>query len=411
MAVFLIVIGVTGSIIVFNPELNAWLDPPPKVAVRADAMLDVYELRDRVMYLVPHGLVNFLPLQVKPGDPFTAGITPRIDPATGKPYELEVDTIALDPYTGDELKRGKSSEGLWPITAKNFVDLVNRLHYQLAIPGNFGSWLFGCVALLWTIDCFVSGYLTLPISVRRMQNSNGNVPASREPPTKGWWQRWKPAWRVRWRGSAYHINFDLHRAGGLWVWVLLFVLAWTGVGFNLGEQIYQPVMKGLFGTPDPYGELPEAPDKHVEPPMDFRKARDRARQLTAEQAQIEGFEVIREESFGYEPVKNVYFYAVHTNRDLVEEGGSTLLLMNATTGAFAGISLPTGQNFGATLNSWMFALHTAAIWGLPYRIFVAMLGLLVTVLSATGIYIWWKKRTARQVSRNSRTRFDNDVIA
>lgn len=34
----------------------------------------------------------------------------------------------------------------------------------------------------------------------------------------------------------------------------------------------------------------------------------------------------------------------------------------------------------------------ASVLGLPYRIFVYALGLVIAMLSVTGVYIWWKKR-------------------
>jgi hypothetical protein len=43
----------------------------------------------------------------------------------------------------------------------------------------------------------------------------------------------------------------------------------------------------------------------------------------------------------------------------------------------------------------MGALHMAHVFGLPYRIFVALLGVAVSILSVTGVVIWWKKRQAR----------------
>jgi uncharacterized iron-regulated membrane protein len=51
-----------------------------------------------------------------------------------------------------------------------------------------------------------------------------------------------------------------------------------------------------------------------------------------------------------------------------------------------------------TLHQWLFALHMATVWGLPYKIFLAITGLVIAVLCVTGIYIWWKKRIARQVA-------------
>jgi uncharacterized iron-regulated membrane protein len=44
----------------------------------------------------------------------------------------------------------------------------------------------------------------------------------------------------------------------------------------------------------------------------------------------------------------------------------------------------------------------ADVFGLPYRIFVCVLGLIITMLSVTGVYIWWKKHKAR-IHANSRS--------
>nr|WP_306306218.1 PepSY domain-containing protein [Methylomonas koyamae] len=52
---------------------------------------------------------------------------------------------------------------------------------------------------------------------------------------------------MKWRGSAYRINFDLHRAGGLWLWLLLLVFAWSSVYMNLSDSVYAPVTRTLVG--------------------------------------------------------------------------------------------------------------------------------------------------------------------
>ncbi len=399
IALFLMLIGLTGSIIVFNPELQDWFDPPPVVVVRKAPLLDSFTLRDRAQALVPNGRINGLTLNIVADKPFTAWLEPRLDPATNKPYELDVSVLMLDPYTGAELKREKYSEDIFPITRKNIMQLVNRLHYQMALPGSGGTWLFGIVALVWTLDCFISAYLTFPVSVRRRKGTDASVPTPTRP---SWWSRWKPAWLVKWSGSAYRVNFDLHRAGGLWIWIMLLAIAWSSVGFNLGDQIYQPVMKAVFNMPDPMGDLPTLKDAPAEPAMDWSEALVTARRLMAEQSRLQGFKVLREEALTYQADKGVFFYVVRSDRDLMDEGAGTYMLFDGKTGKFASISLPTGQNAGSTLHSWIFSLHMAQIWGLPFKIFVSCVGILIAMLSVTGVYIWLKKRRARSTSSQRR---------
>jgi uncharacterized iron-regulated membrane protein len=49
-------------------------------------------------------------------------------------------------------------------------------------------------------------------------------------------------------------------------------------------------------------------------------------------------------------------------------------------------------------------LHEANVFGMPYRLFDCVLGLLITMLSVTGVYIWWKKRCARKFSASRRSK-------
>jgi uncharacterized iron-regulated membrane protein len=35
------------------------------------------------------------------------------------------------------------------------------------------------------------------------------------------------------------------------------------------------------------------------------------------------------------------------------------------------------------------------VFGLPWRVFVCVLGLVIGTLSVTGVWIWWTKRKAR----------------
>jgi len=53
-----------------------------------------------------------------------------------------------------------------------------------------------------------------------------------------------------------------------------------------------------------------------------------------------------------------------------------------------------------------FPLHSGRILGMPGRILMSAMGLMVAMLSVTGIVIWWRKRKARapQPMPGARTR-------
>ena len=88
------------------------------------------------------------------------------------------------------------SGAAWPVTRENFVSFLYRLHYTMHGPEFWGSdrWgvrLLGVIAIIWTIDCFVGFYLTLP---SRKKNKSVRPAAVNRALERGFLARWKPAW-------------------------------------------------------------------------------------------------------------------------------------------------------------------------------------------------------------------------
>jgi uncharacterized iron-regulated membrane protein len=46
----------------------------------------------------------------------------------------------------------------------------------------------------------------------------------------------------------------------------------------------------------------------------------------------------------------------------------------------------------------------AAVWGLPFRFFMTVVGLLVPVLAVTGVVVWARKRRGRRAPARLRWR-------
>lgn len=375
MTVFLILVGLTGSLLAFKSDLERLICPRIYATPRPGVPpLDLATLAERAEGLVPQGRV--VTVYLVESDQALVVFDPREDPATGKPYELDFGQLFVDPWSGEELGRrqfGDLSQGLI-----NLMPFIWTLHYTLAL-GAPGLWVLGIVALVWTIDCFIGFYLTLPVS------------------SGAFWRRWKPAWLVKRKAGAYRLNFDLHRAGGLWVWLMLLVFAWSSVMLNL-PSVYDWVTGAVFD----YRSLPEentatSPPPNEIPRLDFRTALSTGERLMAEQATKYGFSVQREVML-YR-MGGVYSYFVKSSRDIRDKAGLTYITFDADMGALISLELPTGEHSGNTITYWLRALHMADVFGLPYRIFVCVLGLIITMLSVTGVYIWWMKRQARLYRR------------
>jgi uncharacterized iron-regulated membrane protein len=391
MALFLVIAGLTGSLLVWYHELDrvfaAQLYRLPAPTQHA-APLDPLLLRERVQAAYPQAWVHHVDLHRQAGEAAVFYLEGPADPRTGEHLELPNDEVFVDPSTGavlGERKWGAITQG-W----HNLMPFVYRLHYQLAL-GTVGGYLFGIVALLWTIDCFVSGYLTFPLRRR------AGVPLEAGS-RAGWLARWRPALLVRWRAGGYKLNFDLHRAGGLWTWAMLFVLAWSSVAFNLGE-VYRPVMKLVFSLDEREKALPSLKQDQPQPGLSWTQALQVARGHGLTESQRLGFALERERGLRYDPHKAVFRYIVNTDADLHDRYGMTRIIFDANSGALKYTDLPTGQYSGDTVTNWLYSLHMAQVWGLPFRVFVTVIGVVVAMLSVTGIVIWLAKLRARRSIR------------
>jgi uncharacterized iron-regulated membrane protein len=364
IALFLIVAGSTGALLAFHDELYDATAPwrivaPPHAGAQ---LLDPLALTEAARAAAPAGYTtNGLSLDVAPGRVFDIGLEPR-DPER-QPYL----NMALNPYTGavvQQYEYGNLSYGWHQV-----MPFILHFHYSLAL-GDVAIWAFGIAALIWTMDCFVGFYLTLP-------------------PVR--WRGWGKSWRVRWRASGTKLNFDLHRAGGLWLWPILLIFAWSSVAFNL-RDVYEPVMRAVGAEPV-YASLPDAPTPANFMP-DYPGALTNARRLAAEAATGANASISGEGYLFFNREKNVFEYSFTTDRDFTSEGHWSLLVFSPN-GTVRAVALADGGLDQGGADNWLLTLHMAQVGGLPYRIFVSLLGLAITMLSVTGVIIWMKKRSAR----------------
>lgn len=383
LALFLAVAGVTGAVLAFHDELEVLTAPhlhraaPPTSGA---AILAPRVLRAHVLERFPGATIDYLPLRFEPGRTVILAVS-RLDPATGarSPWSRDWDELFVDPYTGKTVGQRRYADPSQGVV--NLIPFLYRLHYSFAV-GRYGTLAFGIAALVWTLDCFIGLYLTFPLKAR-----SASAPS--------WPRRWKPAWRVRWRGGPHKLTFDLHRAGGLWIWPMLLVFAWSGVFFNL-TPVYRPVM-GLFG----YQGLEEGirpPDgPRWSPRLDFPHAQAIGEALARQEMARRGLTVdpSRETGLLHRPDAGVYAYIFSSSADMRLTGGRSLVIFDSDDGEVLKVVVPQGQNGANTLTEWLSALHMADVWGLPWRLAVSAMGLLVTMLSVTGVMIWARKRSAR----------------
>jgi uncharacterized iron-regulated membrane protein len=402
IAGFLFLSGVTGAIISWDHELDDWLNPHLMEASATGSRLPVLELARQVEARHPEVRVSFIPLTPEPGESLAFSVAPRVNPETGLLYEPAFNQVFVDPVTGEEL--GKRFWGApWPVTSENLVSFLYVLHYSLHIPAmwgidRWGIWLMGIIAVIWTLDCFAGFYLTLPARRRGMAKldtqPDEDIIQEAQPNGRSWWQRWQPAWHIRKNSGAYKLNFDLHRAGGLWTWGLLFILAFTAFSLNLYREVFFPLMSQVSQvTPGPFEtRQPAELQEPILAQVSFKETIEKA----AQEAKQRGWE---------EPVGSIFYsqefgiYGVnffHPGEDHGSGGvGTARLYYDGVTGEYIGDKQPWKGTAADIFVQMQFPLHSGRILGLPGRILISLMGIVVAMLSVTGVYVWWKKRKAR----------------
>jgi uncharacterized iron-regulated membrane protein len=374
-ALFLFIAGLTGAVISWDHELDAWLNPHLYEARSAGPARPALELAAKVEAADRRVQVTFLPLQAEPGHTILMSVQPRIDAGTGKPFDTGYNQVAVDPASGEI--QGRREWGRISLSHEDLLPFLYKLHYTLHLPESGGiEWgvlFMGVVAIVWVIDTLIAVWISFPS-----------------------WRTWRRSFAFRWKDGGHKLTFDLHRSGALWLYPLVLVVAVTSVSMNLRNQVVVPVVS-VFSelSPSPFASRTPAPaDKPVQPVITPAQA---IAQASAE-ALRRGWQkpaggIFLSTSFG---VWGVGFFEPGNSHG---DGGlgNAWIYIDSVTGQAAGADVPGEGTAGDVFMQSMFPLHSGRIIGTTGRVLMTFLGLAMATLSVTGVLIWARKRRARAV--------------
>jgi uncharacterized iron-regulated membrane protein len=135
LAGFLIIAGLTGSLLAFLGPLGDWLNSGLRVlgrfAVRVE--MDPITLFERAQALAGPARVESVPLRQEPGQAQQFWFEPDPRAPVTQGASTEAFGIVMDPCSGEEPARRSSST--WSLSRRNFMGYVYSLHYSLAADG------------------------------------------------------------------------------------------------------------------------------------------------------------------------------------------------------------------------------------------------------------------------------------
>lgn len=366
---FLAIAGLTGSLLVFRPQLDRALNPDLYRASAATP-LAAAELARRFEAQQPAMRVVRLPLRAVRGRATVLGVAPRDG------GRADYDEAFVDPGSGRLLGVRSDTPG-W--SRAQLMQDIYELHSTL-LAGTPGRLFMGVVATAWLIGNLVGFYLTLP--------------------SKGpFWRKWRAVWTVSPRAAAPRVFLDLHRASGLWLFAFVVILAGTSVALNFYYEAAEPIASALSpAKPSPFDPGARAFGPAHSPRIGYSAAIAGAERDAAREAP--GFRAV---NALYAPAQGLYGVTfTRSGRDDYAGLGPIAFYYDDASGRFVYRDDPGRDSGGRATLRAIYPLHSGQVFGWPSRLLVFVLGLATTEMAVTGLYVWWKKRGPRAAARRAR---------
>lgn len=350
--------GLTGSMLVFYQTLDAWLNPELLTTSGQGTYRSFDEMVAAARMALPDvpGPYVF----VLPSDSQDVAVAwfKKSTEELGHAQEKEV---LIDPYNSRVL----SYDRVWGNTTVSFV---YELHQALKLE-TIGKNILSFYALLLLLLLTTGIYL--------------------------WWPkqgRIREAFTIKLNGSHLRMLYDLHNLSGVSSALILLVLVFTGLYFELPEYISRPLVGSIL-------PLPEEPVVRSKMGLQRRSISiDQA--VTIAQAIFPSGELKWIEL----PQQNDEAYQIGLRQpdEVRLSSGESIVWLDQYSGEVLRTrdwyQLAGGEMFLA----WMFPLHSGEAFGLIGRWIVFVAGFIPLVLYVTAVRMWWLKRGKNKGSFNKK---------
>ncbi|MFP4504657.1 MAG: PepSY-associated TM helix domain-containing protein, partial [Cyclobacteriaceae bacterium] len=353
------VVGVTGSIYVFEPELASLLSADTYL-VQSDSSL----FKDDVALAAA--------IEEQTGEKIESLQWPQRGRETYA-FKLFDDNrwYYFDQTTGKVIK-GEELFG------NAFFAFILKLHRTLTL-GDIGYWITATSSLIFGLFMLTTGlYLWWPRVRARLKSS----------------------FRIKWNASPKRLNYDLHNVTGFYFFIPLFLMGITGSAFYYHDEAQWVVDKVTFSEPAPVSvwtsqfsdttrglEPLSISQALVEMNKHYPTYHKRNLWLTSSKE--------RTLSFAYQKYKHV-----HAGPD-----ERIFLRADRYTGEILGEQNPDKLPRGAAIMAqWLLPVHFGEFGGLLTRIIWFFAGFIPALLTYTGIVIWLGRRKKGKKSSRKKSR-------
>lgn len=364
---FLLIAGITGSILAFRGELDRLLNPRLFVVVPQAAPLPYGRLIRAVEARFPDTLVSTVTLPRQADEAAIVFLKAKMDAhvahvhVAGMKSRVDFNQVFVNPYTAEIL--GQRNTTRFVLARENFIPVLARLHAYLLLQ-EWGGWFMGVCALVW----FLSSLLGLALAWPRRYRQ---------------WAGWRPMLAVRRGTGGYKLNYDLHRAASLVTLPVLIVVAFTSVFLNL-PQLVKPAVahfSPLFSA----SSLPVAAHLDLDAPTVSPE-----QAIATARAALPGARV---HSIGRDYAKGLYNIRLQLPGD-VSPAGNNNAYVRMDDGSLVRLRTAAGASAGDSFAAWQYPLHSGRAFGLAGQILICVAALALVAMCVTGFNIWLRKHRA-----------------
>ena len=349
LGLYILMMGVTGSILVFSVELENLAGTKPWHTMKAsEPFTDIGTVMNNLRAAYPHFQIVSVMAPVDTNPTFEGNLQGR--------RRIKV---ALDPKTGQIL-------GEFPRGAP-WLSAIQQLHVSLFVSRS-GRILNGIGAAFLLLLCFT-----------------GLV---------NWWpgvRNWKRALAVNFRRNWRRINYDLHSATGFWTLAIISLWAVSGIYFAWPELVF-----GLVNRISPIVTA-KPPAVTVRPESLDAKPADLGR-LVRQASAMDPGTTFRGVIFPYGRTAPLEILMMR-GQGLGREYEDTLYFDPYTGAHLATWQYGVNQSLGDWFIWSQVPLHFGVYWGLGIKIVWAILGLAAPLLAITGLLMYWNRELRKKWKR------------
>jgi uncharacterized iron-regulated membrane protein len=189
-------------------------------------------------------------------------------------------------------------------------------------------------------------------------------------------RNWRAWISVRRKGSATRFNYELHRASGLWAYAFLAVISFTGIELAYPNS-FRDAVQSLTGKPATVRAPRNIPASGRLPLDDYLRV--------GQAAMPDGVPV---ELRLPEKEKGPVDLRLYRAGDLSPSGNHVYL--DPSSGAVLAIDRIVDRPLGARFLAAMSPVHYAQFGGMTLKIAWALFGLTPLLLFVTGLIAWWR---------------------